>query len=50
LSGFQNAGAVDRRATQPEREFRKDGYSWKVRHTFGAAFLDHRGLVKMVVT
>lgn len=31
-------------------EFRRDVYAWKVRHVFGAKFLDWRGIVKQPVT
>ncbi|WP_198133816.1 HK97 family phage prohead protease [Anaeromyxobacter dehalogenans] len=35
---------------EEEAEFRKDVKQWKVRHVFGAKFLDWRGVVKMPVT
>lgn len=46
-------GVLDENAGGPtfeeEREFRKDVYSWKVRHVFGAKVLDWRGLVKIPI-
>lgn len=33
-----------------EQEFRKDNYSWKVKHVFGGKFLDWRGIVKVPVS
>lgn len=35
---------------EEEREFERDGFRWKVRHVFGAKFLDWRGIVKMPVS
>ncbi|MCM2333318.1 MAG: hypothetical protein NDI82_05160, partial [Anaeromyxobacteraceae bacterium] len=47
-------GVLEENANGPyleeEREFRKDVLNWKIRHTCGAAFLDHRGMVKIAVT
>jgi hypothetical protein len=35
---------------EEEQEFSRDEKRWKVRHVFGAKFLDWRGIVRMVVT
>lgn len=35
---------------QEDREFVKDVIRWKVRHVFGAKFLDWRGVVKMPIS
>lgn len=35
---------------EEEREFDRDVFRWKVRHVFGAKFLDWRGIVKMPVS
>lgn len=32
---------------EAQQEFKADVYKWKVRHTFGAKFLDWRGIVKV---
>lgn len=35
---------------EPEDSFNIDAVSWKIRHVFGGAFLDHRGIVRMTMT
>ena len=35
---------------EEDQEFQRDEKLWKVRHVFGAKFLDWRGIVRMVVT
>lgn len=35
---------------EEEPEFERDAMHWKVRHVFGARFIDYRGIVKIAVT